>query len=398
MAIQLEEIRARLVADTAQFQAGMQGAQRAMGDVASRSTTTTRTLRTLEGGMRALAFQAAGLPGPLGRITSALLSFAGGTGLVIGVVAGLGAIALAYKKLADAADHAEQVLRDRAKRMMEHLRVIRTVQDEGLLLARRAELQATRGVESGANLVFGGAELDPTKQAGLQNVQRLLDAIDAQLAEIRNQRTKAILEDMQDIERALAGAAANLNLAGIAAFNLERALFPFTPAEGGPPIEDRWLTLPQFIGGLTPEEIRTGVPEGALRGTTDKLAEEFNASMADIGISGMRALLQGLIEGAANIEDILKAFITQLAITAILKPLQLALGIASPSTEGMKIGAAFTQGIALGMVQGAALQFKLDVSGMPPAPNIFASARDNQWQQLLRESSLVALSQGFRFR
>jgi hypothetical protein len=56
-------------------------------------------LRAVETGARSLAFEAAGLAGPLGRVSAGLLQIAGGNALVLGAVAGLGAVALAYNLL-----------------------------------------------------------------------------------------------------------------------------------------------------------------------------------------------------------------------------------------------------------------------------------------------------------
>lgn len=54
-------------------------------------------LRALEGGMRTLAFEAVGMGGAVGRAAGGLLQFSGGQALVLGAVAGIGAIALAYR-------------------------------------------------------------------------------------------------------------------------------------------------------------------------------------------------------------------------------------------------------------------------------------------------------------
>lgn len=56
-------------------------------------------LRAVETGARALAFEAVGLQGPLGKLASGLLELGGGSAAVLGVVAGVGAITLAYNAL-----------------------------------------------------------------------------------------------------------------------------------------------------------------------------------------------------------------------------------------------------------------------------------------------------------
>ena len=60
----------------------------------------------LETGLQSLAFEAAGIQGPLGRVAEGFLRFGGGSALVLGAAAGLGLIAGAYKL---AAAEAEQL-------------------------------------------------------------------------------------------------------------------------------------------------------------------------------------------------------------------------------------------------------------------------------------------------
>lgn len=75
----------------------------------------TRGLRAFEGGLQSLALEAAGVQGPLGRITEGLLRFGGGSGLVLGAAAGIGVIALAYNALTKEsreAAEAQQKLRE----------------------------------------------------------------------------------------------------------------------------------------------------------------------------------------------------------------------------------------------------------------------------------------------
>lgn len=61
------------------------------------ATTGAKGMHALRGAITGLAYQATGTAGPVGRLASALLLFAGGSSLVIGVAAGIGAIATAYK-------------------------------------------------------------------------------------------------------------------------------------------------------------------------------------------------------------------------------------------------------------------------------------------------------------
>jgi hypothetical protein len=61
-------------------------------------------LNLMENGLRTLAFQAAGIPGPLGKVAAGLGLLGAGSLVVTGAVAGAGAIALAWKFASAAAD------------------------------------------------------------------------------------------------------------------------------------------------------------------------------------------------------------------------------------------------------------------------------------------------------
>lgn len=58
-----------------------------------------RGLNIVENGLRTLAFQAAGVPGPVGKIASGFGFLGAGSLVVTGVVAGVGAVALGYRML-----------------------------------------------------------------------------------------------------------------------------------------------------------------------------------------------------------------------------------------------------------------------------------------------------------
>lgn len=90
-------------------------------------------LKRLESGFQALAFQAAGVPGPLGRIASGLVLLGGGSGVLLGVAAAAGAVALAWKALTTASTDAAAAM-DRLKPKLtetqQRLADIKTVQDD----------------------------------------------------------------------------------------------------------------------------------------------------------------------------------------------------------------------------------------------------------------------------
>lgn len=86
--------------------AGLAKANAALNQVGRQGPAARSGLRAAEMGMRALAFEAVGLQGPLGRVAGGLLQIGGGSALVLGAVAGIGAIAAAYKLSAKTADDA----------------------------------------------------------------------------------------------------------------------------------------------------------------------------------------------------------------------------------------------------------------------------------------------------
>lgn len=114
---------------------------RDVGRLHNTSLTTTRGIGQLRGAFQALAVQAVGVPGPLGRIMSILLQMSTG-GLVATAVLGfVGALALAWK-----------VFADRAKEAREELERIRQTADQ----LQRTRLQRAEGL---IGQVFGGPSL-----------------------------------------------------------------------------------------------------------------------------------------------------------------------------------------------------------------------------------------------
>jgi len=95
--------------------AGLAKSNAALGQLARSGPNAGQGLRAVERGAQLLAFQAAGLTGPLGRVSAGLLQLGGGNALVLGAVAGVGAIAFAYSALTKEsreAAEAQQKLRD----------------------------------------------------------------------------------------------------------------------------------------------------------------------------------------------------------------------------------------------------------------------------------------------
>lgn len=86
--------------------AGLAQANASLHELGKSGPGAQRGLRLAETGMRALAFEAVGIQGPIGRVAEGLLQLGGGSALVLGAVAGIGAIAAAWKLSSQAFDEA----------------------------------------------------------------------------------------------------------------------------------------------------------------------------------------------------------------------------------------------------------------------------------------------------
>lgn len=91
--------------------ASLQGAQRvATGLNGTFANLSNGGVRRLEAGFQALAFQAAGVPGPLGKIASGAVLLAGGSGILLAVAAAAGTLALIWKKFGAVSDEATEAI------------------------------------------------------------------------------------------------------------------------------------------------------------------------------------------------------------------------------------------------------------------------------------------------
>lgn len=125
MRVEYKDIEAATAANKQLFNASVQVEQQAERTVTRTSqvaqdmrrlnTTTsdaTRGMTQMRGAMQALAAQAVGLPGPLGRLSSVLLQMSVGGTVTVGVLAGIAAMGLAWRKFTEEAREAEKVLND----------------------------------------------------------------------------------------------------------------------------------------------------------------------------------------------------------------------------------------------------------------------------------------------
>ena len=93
------DVLTRFVFADSGLSAGLNKANAEIARVAASSPNARRGLQAIEIGARQLAFSATGLTGPLGQVARGILTFSGGSALMLGAVAGIGAVAGAYHLL-----------------------------------------------------------------------------------------------------------------------------------------------------------------------------------------------------------------------------------------------------------------------------------------------------------
>src|SRR5687768_10822856 len=94
---------ASLEAETSSFHARMTAAEAQIGKWTGSTAVGSRATRVLHNSLQQLAFQAAGIPGPVGKAASAIGVLGLGGGPVFLAVAALGALALVWKQVDAAA-------------------------------------------------------------------------------------------------------------------------------------------------------------------------------------------------------------------------------------------------------------------------------------------------------
>ncbi len=142
--------------------------------------------------------------------------------------------------------------------------------------------------------------------------------------------------------------------------------------------------------GLDPNEIqqqldRAGAP---LDKAVGDIKDRFSEDMGRVGKEGIRALVQGIMDGTNSflplLQKILSEFLTAGITDLISGFFGGSLGVAS---------GAISSGGSVGVGAEAGLRMNVHVG---PSKDPMSLARDGQWQQALRESLLVARSQGFK--
>lgn len=352
------ELLVRIRADITELERGLNAGQRS---VAAFSQRAAPGIRTIENSFRALAFQAAGIPGPIGRITHALLTMSAGGTVTLGVIAGIGLIALAWRKLTSDAREAAEAQRDALRAAIE-TPMFQAM--EKLRLAEKALADAEakrRGVTGVAAFTpFGGQRfMEATKEINearraveywQEEVVRLDDAFQALVQRIEGAKLP---------ER--------LRIAGLNAPGLVPEIVQIgRPSIAGVPLAQLNRVLPnqqQVAAGIAALNERFSNEVRKRYENFQQIGQTIGWALAD----GINAVLGG--------QNFFKSFFRTL------------IGI------GIQVGSAFVGGQITKALGGG---ISLNLAGMPAAANPVAAARDAQWQAFLKDSLLVANSGGFR--
>ena len=163
-------------ADVGQFTRGIRDAQADMGKfqtsvtrVQAPVTQTTTIVNKLERALGGAAFAAAGVPGPLGKAASIMLQFGTGGAVTLGVIAGLGAIAVAWQAIRMEANLAAEAQKKAAEVAGTVGRTPLT--DMGLQVATtQNELSAARKKAAASRVGFLG--LPVQSAAGLEAIRK----------------------------------------------------------------------------------------------------------------------------------------------------------------------------------------------------------------------------------
>src|SRR5437016_364434 len=121
MAVTVGRMVAVLEAQTDQFEARMAAAGQRLQRWDSTAAVAQRSTRLLERGLQTLAFEAASIPGPIGRVGAAIGALGIGGGPILVAVAALGLFALAWKEIDKEANLAADNTVAAADRMRKNL-------------------------------------------------------------------------------------------------------------------------------------------------------------------------------------------------------------------------------------------------------------------------------------
>lgn len=352
------ELLVRLKADVTQLEAGLRKGQMEIGAL---ETKARPKLGRLENSLRMVGISAAGLPGPIGRVASALSALLPGGLLTAGVLGVLGSIALALKIHKE---RAEEAAKAQAK-----------FNDE---LAKYGLRQPTP---------FDVPQVAPGSDAGAFVLARWRQRRGPLLREFQREdlrlELERALEQLQDLRP---------RMIGPGDFGFERIQHALTAGatRARRAREEGLITAMALPDIKTLQErlqaIMKRVPQrlAAAKELQEKW-KQLGEAIGDWVAFGLMSIFEG------NFKGFLKYLAGNLLSLGLRVGFGALFGALAPAAAAVGSGKAPKK-----VNPGVGIRQGVDFKNFPPATNPLAAARDHDWQRFLRESNLVAASQGFR--
>lgn len=450
------------MADASQFVAELEAAQgvlggtgagggKAGGGLAGAAEKANHGTAILRHGLVGLAQQATGTAGPLGRIATGLLTLGGGSGLVLGVAAGIGVLALAIRGLTAEAHNDADALKamDSALESMGTHGQIRSIRDQIADLERQRDEGSLSKFWTGVKGVLNEGPIEGAQNAQVKRVEdfnQKIGVLQERLRELENDFQSTFttpLADaigslreaklgMEDTSESVTRLAERVRIARLeyqhftpeqakATAGMERQAAEMkTGADALRNVQQALSEARIAAAGGSPDarESRIAGFRALMQGANDEVAgrisqmsmetRELLRGVADmdqlrqIGVDAGKQLVMGMAEGMANMQDFLKSVFAMLMDFVLGKFFGLLFGQFGGGLGLSGGGAGAGGGINLGGGGGISpsivspQQMGLNLSGMPAATNPLSAARDMQWQIFLRNSLLEASASGFR--
>jgi hypothetical protein len=163
---------------------------------------STESAGKLREGLQAVAFQAAGIDGPIGKLSSTLLSFGAGSTLVLAATAGVGAVALAMRTMVGPATAAREASEKFAKSLQGAISVAQQFRDlEAASAAARAESMSRIQAVSASSPIGPVLGLAGGAQVRAESEAEQAARVEAALG-LRGQRLGSADKEIQAAERA----------------------------------------------------------------------------------------------------------------------------------------------------------------------------------------------------
>lgn len=380
-----QEIMAAMGKDAATVATTLDRVSLAAKGVGGSMHATTGLTRAFRTGLQALASQAIGLPGPLGRMASALLVFGTGGLVTTAVLAGLAGIAIGIARTKKAIQGlVDEMERIRTIRMGQVVPVGRAGPEQ--LAALQDWLRGLQEAQRRAADIVRPFQGRPTTGI-FAPPQHILDTLNAMIP--RQQQILATQRQIAVVTQQIADAntivleavEAQLSIEG--QLNEERRLGKlFKQEELAAALA--LIKLPTIGEELAAKGNKLFKPEDL--GLKD-LSNNLNKQFAQMGLDAMQSLARSLLTGAKNIKELLFGLLLDFSLGGIFAGIGKALGISGVSN----VVAAPTANLSA-----QPMQLQVGSGNWPPPRTPFDMSRDAEIQRWLREAILVARNQGFR--